>query len=85
MHEMLLRQLPPPSAIGVGRANLLTAIAFGACHLAMEPGLWAALTVLPALAIGHLYERTRRLWPCVLLHLAFNGVWLLHAAATHAP
>lgn len=58
-------------------ANVLTAVAFALAHLPTHPWAWSLLTFVPALALGALYARTRRLAPCVLLHAAMNGVWLV--------
>ena len=69
VQETLLRRLPASRA---GWATLLTAAAFAGAHLLVRPGWMAAATVLPALAIGLLYGRTRRLAPCVLWHALFN-------------
>jgi membrane protease YdiL (CAAX protease family) len=55
---------------------VITAVAFAAAHILSAPGWLAAATVLPALAIGALYNRRRRLAPCVLVHAVFNLVWL---------
>lgn len=60
-------------------ANASTALAFAAAHVAMRPGLWAGLTLLPALLIGAVYERHRGLGRCVALHAALNAAWLLRA------
>lgn len=59
-----------------GLCNLLTAVVFAAAHVVVRPGALAALTVLPALAIGAIYARRRRLGPCIALHAAFNLFWL---------
>lgn len=78
LQETLLRHAGTPAA--ARSANALTALAFAAAHLALRPGAWAALTVLPALACGHLYQRRRRVAPCIALHSIFNAGWLLLAA-----
>ena len=60
------------------RANVSTALAFGALH-AVARLQWAAFAVaLPALLIGGLYGRWRLLRWCVLGHAAMNGAWLLY-------
>jgi hypothetical protein len=61
----------------LSRANLATAALFGAAHLLYAPAPHAALVMLPALAIGWVYERTGRVAPCVALHAAMNFVWIL--------
>lgn len=75
LQEALLRH-----AVSAWIANALTALAFAAAHLALRPGAAAALTVLPALACGYLYEQRRQVAPCVALHSLFNVIWLLAAA-----
>lgn len=67
-----------------GMAIGLSALAFGATHLAVAalvmsvPSnaalILAAATALPALAIGLVYESSARLLPCMALHAAMNLV-----------
>jgi len=57
----------------------LTATLFAAAHVVARPTLGSVLTVLPALAIGVIYQRCRRLAPCIAAHVVFNGIWLLSA------
>jgi membrane protease YdiL (CAAX protease family) len=80
LHEWLLRSKLPAGAPG-WVASALTALAFAAVHVFANPDLLAALTFLPALAIGALYQRSRRLLPCIALHAFFNGLWLLGSGA----
>ena len=61
------RDLGPFSA-----ANWVTSILFAALHLIAHPPLWAAATLLPSLAFGHIWTRHRQLVPCVLLHVVYN-------------
>ncbi len=75
LHEALLRH-----AGGLRFANLATALAFGAAHVAARGDAWAFAVAGPALAIGLVYEHRRRLRDCVMLHAAMNAAWL--AAAT---
>ncbi len=60
--------------------NLFTASVFAAAHLFEHPGVWGALTFLPALLIGAVYQGRRRLVPCVALHALFNAIWLFVAS-----
>ncbi len=83
LHEWLLRPRAA-RAVLAPIANALTAIAFAAFHLAAHADLLAALTVLPALLIGAVYQRHRRLLPCIALHALFNGLWLLGAGVLAA-
>lgn len=80
MQEALLRR--GGAAGSPWGANLLTALAFAAAHVALRPGPSAALTFVPALGCGVLYERSRRILPCVALHSIFNAVWLLGASGS---
>jgi membrane protease YdiL (CAAX protease family) len=72
------RWLARPSTV-----NLLVALLFAALHLLRLPPLMALAVVLPALVVGQVFERTARLWPCVLAHAAFNLCWL--GMAAHLP
>ena len=79
LQSFLLQHLRGHAAFGAHTANLLTAVAFAAAHVAVRPSLLAALTLVPALLVGALYQRQRRLVPCIALHAAFNAIWLLWA------
>lgn len=82
LQEALLRHLGQRRAGAALNANLLTALAFAAAHIAVRPGLLAGLTVLPALLIGYVYQRGRRVTPCIALHVLFNATWLLWAGVS---
>lgn len=58
-------------------ANASTALAFAAAHGLSQGTLQSLLTLLPALAIGRVYQHSRRLTPCIALHAAFNAIWLI--------
>lgn len=63
--------------------NVLTAVAFALAHVLVRHD-WAALIVLfPALLLGELYGRGRRLIPCILLHAGMNACWVLWAHWGH--
>lgn len=79
LQESLLRRLACWHR-GAFAANLITALAFATAHVALHPIRLAALTLLPALLVGRVYEQRRRLAPCVALHAGFNAIWLLWAA-----
>ncbi|MEU0030704.1 CPBP family intramembrane glutamic endopeptidase [Streptomyces sp. NPDC006335] len=70
--EFLFRGLIYPllrKRVGILASTLVTAVVFGLVHgNAMQFASTLPLAVLLALV----YERTRVLWPCVLLHLGFN-------------
>lgn len=74
LHEALLRH-----GGAAWLANGLTALAFGAAHVAARGDAAALAVVAPALAIGWVYSRWRRLRWCVALHAAMNAAWLAAA------
>ena len=54
--------------------------ALAASHPAHTPWHVPALPVVPpALPVGALCQRQRRLVPCIALHAAFNAIWLMWA------
>jgi CAAX protease family protein len=59
-----LRQYRPRKAI------LLSALLFGLAHLNVYQFVVASLL---GLLLGWLYERSRSLWPCILLHASYNA------------
>lgn len=61
-------------------ANVATALAFAACHALLQPSLMSWLTLLPALVLGTVFQRTGRLMPCVALHALANLMWHLALA-----
>jgi membrane protease YdiL (CAAX protease family) len=71
LHEALLRHKASPAL-----ANAAVAVAFALAHLATRPLPAAAALMLPALAIGWVYQRTRRVAPCVALHAVMNALWM---------
>lgn len=75
LHEHLLRSGRRPGlCIGV------TALAFAAAHMLAWQQWNAIVLVLPALALGALYQRTRSVTACAAAHAAMNGVWLALSA-----
>lgn len=81
LQETLSRLLSDRIRAAELAANALTALGFAAAHLLMHAGLLAGLTLLPAMLIGHVYQRHRRLAPCIALHASFNAIWLMSAGA----
>ena len=61
-------------------ANGLTALAFGLAHVLVRGDGSALAAAGPALLIGAVYGRWRRLRLCVALHAAMNAVWLAWSA-----
>jgi membrane protease YdiL (CAAX protease family) len=72
LHEMLLRRLRSPWT-----ANAATALAFALAHALLHGDPAALGVALPALLVGAVYARTRRLGPCVALHAVMNAAWLV--------
>jgi membrane protease YdiL (CAAX protease family) len=64
-----------PAAGWRGMAPIaISSFLFAAAHAGTWPDP-APLFVL-ALVLGYLYRQTHRLWPCVILHMLFNGLSL---------
>lgn len=80
LHEALLRR-----AVAPWRANLAAALLSAAAHALLRADAAALAIGLPALLIGALYGRTRRLRDAVLLHAALNGLWLAAGLAGLLP
>lgn len=74
LQEFLLRR-----ELGGRLANGITAVAFALGHLAVRAQAGALAVVVPALLIGAVYGRRRRLRHCVALHAALNALWLAWA------
>lgn len=75
LHEAMLNHRWLASA-NPWAANALTAAAFASAHAVWHGGPLVWLTVVPALGIGLVYQRGRRVIPCIALHAFFNAVWL---------
>lgn len=80
LHEALLRRAVAPAA-----ANLACALLFGLAHAVLQASPAALAVALPALLVGALYRRTRRLRDAVALHAFFNALWLAAALAGLLP
>jgi membrane protease YdiL (CAAX protease family) len=72
LQQELLARLRSPAM-----ANAATALAFALAHGLSQVTGQSLLTLLPALVIGVLYQRSRRVAPCIALHCAFNAIWLV--------
>lgn len=83
--EMLFRGLVYPllrRRVGIVASVLVTTAVFGLLHGNVVQ-FAAALPLAVLLAL--VYERTRALWPCVVIHLGFNVVAMLVPPALLAP
>lgn len=56
---------------------LATALVFGLAHALLRADWFGLATALPALVLGGLYLKTRRVAPCAALHAVFNLIWWL--------
>ena len=81
LQQELLTRLRSPA-----EANAVTALIFAMAHGLSQDTVQSLLTLLPALAIGSVYQRARRVAPCIALHAAFNAIWLalpaIHVSST---
>ncbi|MDN5899491.1 MAG: CPBP family intramembrane metalloprotease [Brachybacterium sp.] len=86
--EVLVRRLLQTrveALVGPWTGILATSLLFGLMHLLShgEGPLWASAAQVIALqgttgiALGVIWNRWRRLWPCVLAHLLLNGLAVL--------
>lgn len=63
----------------ISMPNFLTALLFVVANAMLRSWAIAAFAIPEALALGWLYERYRRLWPCIAAHAAVSTLWLLLA------
>jgi len=69
-----------PQWLQLSVANGLTAVLFALAH-GLNRAWWLAGAALPAsLLLGWIYERERRVWPCIAAHAVMNLCWYLLAA-----
>ncbi len=61
------------SRAGISGANLLTSIAFTACHVLYHPPAWAAAVFVPSLIYGYFRDRTGSIRHSVALHAWYNA------------
>ena len=80
LHEALLRGLFFDRAREPLGVNVLTAIAFAAAHWLVRPSYLSLLTLFPALVIGAMFNKYRRLDLCIVGHAIFNLIWLVGAS-----
>lgn len=76
LHERLMARRAD-TAGAAWRTTLWVALAFGLAHAVLRSPLLGLLTVPVAVAIGWLFERTRRVRDCIAAHALCNAVWLL--------
>jgi membrane protease YdiL (CAAX protease family) len=79
LQEQLLRARMRPAA-----ANASTALVFALAHGIARSWSLAAWVLVPACALGWLYQHGRRVAPCVAAHSALNLAWLGLAALAPA-
>lgn len=53
-------------------SNFIVGLAFVAAHIPQQ-GWSAVWWIVPSLAIGEIWRRRRKLWPCVFMHAWFNA------------
>jgi membrane protease YdiL (CAAX protease family) len=64
-------ELPPPRGVLLVTPIVVSSVIFALLHYSHGPD-WIALLVL-ALGLGYLYQRTRRIVPCIVVHLLLNA------------
>jgi membrane protease YdiL (CAAX protease family) len=59
-------------------AAILSGIAFGIPHVTSGPTAAIPLSIF-GVALAWIYERTRSIWPCILVHVVNNGIAIMAA------
>lgn len=62
---------------GISGANLITAVLFAAAHGLHHSSAWAAAVFVPALIFGFMRDRHGHIYPGLVLHCGYNGLYLL--------
>lgn len=55
-----------------GTANIITSAVFATLHLFIHPPLWSLGVFVPSLVYGLLWDRSRSIAPCWIVHAAYN-------------
>jgi uncharacterized protein len=61
-------------------ANLATSLLFVLAHLAFHSPAWAAAVWVPSLVFGYFRDRTGHILPSLVLHSAYNALYLFVGA-----
>lgn len=77
----VLKRLAIADRFALTPTNILTSIAFAACHLPYQSVQMSCAVVLPSLLLGKIREVTGAVAPCILTHAWFNACYLMIAAA----
>ncbi|MEZ9697728.1 JDVT-CTERM system glutamic-type intramembrane protease [Vibrio sp. 10N.261.46.E12] len=81
IHDFLLKQkLLNNQYYGVSVSNVVTSCLFASFHLMQHPPLFAALTFIPSVILGHFKERYGSLLVPIALHCLFNAIFLMSLA-----
>lgn len=65
-------------------ANLATSLLFMLAHLADHSSAWAAAVGMPSLVFGYFRDRYGHILPSLVLHAAYNGMYLFVGAKLDA-
>ena len=80
---LLSRSVLVIRTFGLSRANLITSLLFVGLHLINHSPSWALAVLVPSLALGHIRERYSSLAVPMLLHVFFNGIYLIAGTLTY--
>jgi membrane protease YdiL (CAAX protease family) len=75
--QALLKRLAIADTSTLTRTNVITSLAFAACHLPYQPIGMAAAVLLPSLLLGKVREVTGSVVPCMVIHAWFNACYLM--------
>jgi membrane protease YdiL (CAAX protease family) len=70
------------SLLGISRANILTSVLFAGAHVATHSPIWALLMLFPSLLFGVLRDRSRSVFPPIVLHIIYNAGYFLLAGGS---
>jgi len=66
-------------------ANLLTSTVFSIAHVLYHSARWAAATFFPSLVFGYFKDKSRRLFPSIVLHVFYNAGYFWFFGASLYP
>lgn len=70
--ELAATSWGPKTRYGITRANVATSFLFVAAHLLHHPALWAVAVLIPSMVFGYFRDKSRSVYPAVLLHSYYN-------------
>lgn len=82
--QLLKLQWAKATVLKLSVANLLASFLFMLAHLAFHSPAWAAAVWVPSLVFGYFRDRYRHILPSLVLHAAYNAMYLFAGARLEA-